>query len=306
MNEDGLPIEDDLDAEEESPYRRRSKAVSVRRGRWGSVRRALRWGGLLLFVLIPAGYAGYRLALYGLTSERFMLFSPDDVIVRGNGYVSRGEVLNVLGITRGGQVQARFNMFRFPLEEKRRLVESIPWVRTASLARGFPHRLVVEIVERTPVAFVNVDGSVKLVDDEGVILEKPNEGEFAFPVLTGLEAAAGPEERHARLALYQQFGRELEEAAPNSGWVISEVDLGDADNLKAILVRRRESILVHFGHGDFRARFANFLALLPEVRRAHARIDSIDLRYRNQVVVNPGKETSRDAAQAGSGRRAQP
>jgi cell division septal protein FtsQ len=306
MREEDLPIEDDLDAEEESPYRRRSKAVAVRRGRWGGVRRALRWGGLLLFVLIPAGYAGYRLVLYGVTSARFTLFSPDDVIVRGNRYVSRGEVLNVLGISRSGQVIARYNMFRFPLEEKRRLVESIPWVRTASLARGFPRRLVVELVERTPVAFVNVDGNVKLVDDAGVILEKPSEGEFAFPILTGLEAVAEPEERHARLALYQQFARELAEMTPASGWVISEVNVGDADNLKAILVRRRESILVHFGHGDFRERFANFLALLPEVRRAHARIDSIDLRYRNQVVVNPGKETSRDTAQTGGGRGAHP
>jgi cell division protein FtsQ len=301
MHDDEPEIQDDLDGEEESPYRRRAKAVSVRKGRWGGARRLLRWGGLALLVLIPAGYGAYRLAHYALTSDRFTLSSPDDVIVRGNHFVSRGEVLNVLGITRGGQVHARFNTFRMPLDEKRRQVESIPWVKTAALARGFPHQLVIEIVERTPIAFVNVEGSVKLMDEDGVILERPEQGEFNFPVLTGLDRGGGLEERRARLAVYAQFARELGEAAPASGWVVSEVDLGDPDNLKAILVRRRESILVHFGHGDFRERFENFLSLLPEVRKAHARIDSMDLRYRNQVVVNPQDSSPRDAARAGGG-----
>lgn len=301
MHDDEPEIQDNLDSEEESPYRRRARAVSVRKGRWAGARRLFRWSGLVVLVLIPAGYAAYRLAHYALTSDRFTLSSPEDVIVRGNHFVSRGEVLNVLGLSRGGQVHARFNTFRFPLEEKRRQVESIPWVKTASVARGFPHQLVVEIVERTPIAYVNVEGRVKLVDEDGVILERPEQGEFNFPVLTGLERAAGLEERRARLALYARFARELSDAAPASGWVVSEVDLSDPDNLKAVLVRRRESILVHFGHGDFRERFGNFLTLLPEVRKAHARIDSMDLRYRNQVVVNPQETTSREAASAGGG-----
>jgi cell division septal protein FtsQ len=49
---------------------------------------------------------------------------------------------------------------------------------------------------------------------------------------------------------------------------------------------------VHFGHGDLEQRFQNFLTLLPEVRKAQGKIDSIDLRYRNQIIVNP--ETSQE------------
>jgi cell division protein FtsQ len=146
------------------------------------------------------------------------------------------------------------------------------------------------------VAFVNMGGRVKLVDGDGVLLEKPEKAGFNFPVLAGLDEAAGLSERRARLAIYQDFTRDLGEEAPRSGWLISEVDLADPDDLKAVLVQGNETLLVHFGHGDFAERFQNFLTLLPQVRKANARIDSIDLRYRNQIVVNPQGRARQEAA----------
>jgi hypothetical protein len=125
------------------------------------------------------------------------------------------------------------------------------------------------------------------VDAEGVLLEKPEKGVFDFPVLSGLEAEGGGAERRSRLALYEQFTRELAEEVPRSGWLVSEVDVTDADDLKALLIQGQETLLVHFGHNDFLPRFRNFLTLWPEVRKAHAKVDSVDLRYQNQIVVDP-------------------
>lgn len=283
-----IPLPDEADAEEESPYRRRQKAVEVRRKRFpGRARRLLRWTLFGVFVLLPGGYVGYQATNFALISPRFRLSSAEDIVVKGNVFVSREEILNALGIALAGTPGAGVNIFRLSLEDKKKQVESIPWVWSATLTRAYPHRLAVRVVERAPVAFVNIGGRVKLVDEEGVLLEKPEKADFDFPVLAGLDAAGGVAERQSRLALYQEFARQLAGEAPSSGWLISEVDVTDPDDLKALLVQGNETILVHFGHRDFLERFRNFLTFLPEVRKTNTKIDSVDLRYRNQVVVNP-------------------
>jgi cell division septal protein FtsQ len=100
------------------------------------------------------------------------------------------------------------------------------------------------------------------------------------------------------VALYEEFWRAVSDEAAASGWLVSEVDLADFDDLKAILVQGRDTLQVHFGRENFRERFRNFLTLLPEVQKANTKIGSIDLRYRNQIVVNPQTPESPDAGAA--------
>jgi cell division protein FtsQ len=284
---DELSTEGELDAEEESAFRRRQKIVPVRRRRFRRLRWILRWTLVGVLVLMPLGYGAYCLTRFALTSPRFVLTSAEDVVVTGNRYVSREEVLNALGFPARGKLASGVNIFRLSLEAKKRQLESIPWVQSATVSRAYPHRLAIGLVERTPVAFVNVEGRLKLVDSGGVLLDKPAQAAFDFPVLTGLDTPGGINERQARLALYQEFTRAVSSEAAAAGWLLSEVDLTDLDDLKAVLVQGRESLQVHFGSEKFGERFHNLLTLLPQLLSANTKIDSIDLRYRNQVVVNP-------------------
>jgi len=277
-----------LDGEEGFPYLRRQRAVTVRR--------RLRWGRLwVLFfatVAAPLGIAGYFLTTLFLSSPRFELRSADDIQVVSNQFVSRKEVANALGLPLHGGKGPGLKFLRVSLEAERKRVEAIAWVQSAVLTRVFPNRLVVHVVERTPVAFANVGGHVDLVDNEGVLLDKPESAFFDFPVLTGLDPNAGSEECRTRLALYQDFMRQVGDEISHSGWIVSEADLSDGDDLKALLVQGRETVQVHFGHENFLQHFHTFLALLPELHKSNAPIDSVDLRYRNQVVVNPQERSS--------------
>lgn len=110
---------------------------------------------------------------------------------------------------------------------------------------------------------------------------------FDFPVISGLETVASVDERRARLALFQEFMQQLGTEVPRAGWMISEVDLTDSEDLKALLIRGQQTVQVHFGRKDFLRRFRNFQALLPELQKSDSKLDTVDLRYRNQVVVNP-------------------
>jgi cell division protein FtsQ len=290
-------LPDKLDVEETSPYPRRPRAVSARRSRF-SKGKILKWSVFGLVVLTPLAYVSFRLGRFARNSPRFAITSRNDVTVEGNHFATTVEIMNALGLPSvpshpGG------NAFLLPLDEMRTRVEAIPWVKSATLTRAFPHRLVVHVVERQPVAFVNVDGGVKLVDADGVILEKPDRANFAFPMIEGLDAASDADDRRARIAMYQTFMQQLSLEKASSGWIVSEVDLSDADDLKAVLIQGDESILVHFGHQDFAERFHDFQSLVPDMRKSNPHIGSVDLRYRNQVVVSsqagPGAGATRSS-----------
>jgi len=282
-------------AEAEPVYRRRAKAVAVSRRHASAFRRLLTWIAKVLLLLLPLAAVLALLGWYVVNSSRFDLAGADAVVVTGNHFVSQAEIAAAAG------AGAEPNLFRLSLEDVRRQVEAISWVRSASLRRVFPNRLQVEVVERKPIAFVNLGGGMKLVDADGVTLEKPAEASFDFPVLTGIDRSMSLADRRARLALFQQFAQELKLRVSGAGWVVSEADLSDLADLKALLVQGRQTILVHFGDRDFGQRFDTFLALLPQVQRASPSVDSVDLRYRGQVVVIP-KEPVNTKAELKMGR----
>ncbi|MGA8182744.1 MAG: FtsQ-type POTRA domain-containing protein [Terriglobia bacterium] len=289
MHKDRVPGEMDSS---ETPYMRRSRAVAVRQSRIPQgIRRFVWWAGLVIFVLVPLGAGGYLLGAYLLHSPRFQVTSPADVTLVGNHYVSRDEVLAALGIQPGGSGKGS-NIFSSSLDQREKQVEAIPWVRSATVVRSYPHGLVVYVTERVPVAFVDVGSRVKMVDRRGVLLDSPEKGHFDFPIVKGLDFQGNPADRAVRLDLYQEFMQETSQKMMNSGWVVSEVDLSDESNLKALLVQGGQTLLVYFGNAGFLARFENLMTVLPQLRKTNARIDSVDLRFRNQVVVNPAGQDS--------------
>ena len=283
-----------LEGEEESPYLRRQKAVSVRRRGLTWTRQ---WAIFIVTIVAPLGIGSYFLTSFALTSPRFELRSSEDIQLTPNHFVTREDVATALGLP------LRSNGFglgilRLSLEDVRKKVEEIPWVESATLTRVLPNHLVIRVVERKPVAYSNIGGHVTLVDSEGILLDKPESAYFDFPVITGLNPKAGPEECKTRIALYLDFMRELSAEIVHSGWEISEADVSDGDDLKALLVQGRETLQVHFGHENFLSHFHTFLALLPELRKSSTPLDSVDLRYRNQVVVNPQTRTPGSSASA--------
>lgn len=284
-----VPLPDEWIAEEPSPYRRRQQAVGVRRGRGGKARlvRVALWGILLPLVILGAAY---EISLHAMSSSRFLFHSNQDLILTGNHYVSREDVLYAL---RGGRLQTgpSFNLFRLRLNAARDHLEAIPWVESATVSRVFPNRLLVNLVERTPLAFVDVGGHLELVDKEGVFLQAPVKASFDFPVLYGLDSTSSPAQRKTRLDSYLRFLHEAQNEVARSGWMISEVNLSDPSDLKLLMVQGRETVLAHFGENDFLERFKTFAKVAPKVLANNPRIDSMDMRYNGEVVVDPFKTT---------------
>lgn len=284
-------------AEEEPRYLRRQKPVEIRRrkfGRrsWQLYRRAL-VGGL---IVLAGGWLLYHTAHFFLYSPRVVLANLEQIELTGNHYVSRAAVLEKFAAERGHSV------LRVPLARRRRALEEIPWVEQASVERVLPNRIRVELVERTPVAFLRLGSELALVDAYGVILERPLAGDFRFPVVTGIAETMSREQREQRMKLYVQFLKEIELIRPGAAEHVSEADLSDGKDLRAVLAGIPEMgaagasdqgpVLVHFGDGDFVNKFRLFVEDIGQWRASAGRVESVDLRFAGQVVVNPEAKTT--------------
>lgn len=276
-------------AEEEPRYLRRQKPVEIRRRKFGKKA----WKGYLHFSLMIVGAAVGVGALYAagdflFTSPAMALANPSQVEIRGTHYATRASVLDIFSPDRGRSV------LRIPLSERRTQIEALPWVQSAVVRRALPNRVQVQIVERTPVAFLREGTELMLVDAQGVILDRPAEGNFHFPVVTGMNSAMPLDARAHRMQMMTDFMKQIREVRADAGDSVSEIDLSDATDLQATLAgldagstQIPGAVLVHFGNADFHDKFQVLLNNIVQWQAAAGRIASVDLRFEREVVVNP-------------------
>jgi cell division protein FtsQ len=287
---DYLPA--DALAEDEPKYLRRQKPVEIRKRKfsrkaWPLYRRIL-VGGL---IAICTGLAVYEAVNYLLYSPGVQLRSAEQIEIRGSRFVSPEAVAEKFAGDMGRSV------VRVPLTERRESIETLPWVLEAHVQRMMPNRIRVEITERTPVAFLRTGGDLSLVDAQGVILDRPVDGDFKFPVVGGITEATPRDTRGIHMNLYVRFMKEIEQISPGADDHVSEADISDASDLRVTVTgigtaaSKGSPILVHFGDSDFGNRYHLLAENIDQWRAGAGTVDSVDLRFARQVVVNPESNT---------------
>jgi cell division protein FtsQ len=217
--------------------------------------------------------------------------SANQIEVRGNRFVPPDAITEKFSADLGRSV------VRVPLTERREAIESLAWVEEAHVQRVMPNRIRVEITERTPVAFLRTGSDLSLVDAQGVILDRPVEGEFKFPVVSGIGEVTPRATREQHMNLYVQFMKEIERAQPGAADHVSEADISEISDLRATLTGmgtasgNASPILVHFGDSDFGNRYHLLAENIDQWRASAGSVDSVDLRFARQVVVNPESKT---------------
>jgi cell division protein FtsQ len=218
-----------------------------------------------------------------LHDERFLIPSASSIETIGNVHVSRAELVSLFG------EDIERNIFRVPLEERRAELEELPWVEHATVMRLLPNHLRVSVVERTPVAFVRQGNHIGLVDANGVLLEMPAAAQssehYSFPVLTGLATKDPMSLRSARMKLYTRFTADLDGGGEKISEKLSEVDLSDPEDVRAVIPDKTGEVTVHFGEDNFLDRYKKFEEHLPVWRQQYPHLASVDMRYERQVVL---------------------
>ncbi|WP_263410104.1 cell division protein FtsQ/DivIB [Terriglobus tenax] len=276
-------------AEDEAEFFRSSQRVRVRKGllpqtRWGRIAAA---SGLVLGLAGLTG--GFLLARnYLMKDERFRIASSASIEIAGNTHVTRPQMLSIFG------EDVERNIFHVPLADRRQELESLPWVEHATVMRLLPNKLRVAVVERTPVAYLRQNDGIRLVDADGVILDLPADAagdpRYSFPVVTGIAANDPAGTRAARMKLYQRFIAEIDGGGTKISDQLSEVDVHNPEDVKALIPDHSTEVLVHFGDDKFLDRYQKFQQHLPEWKQQYPKLASADMRYETQVVLEMAKD----------------
>ncbi|MGA3087476.1 MAG: FtsQ-type POTRA domain-containing protein [Terriglobales bacterium] len=274
----------DLEAEQESPFLRGQKRVPARRGSLPKkTAHRLLWICALLIALLMVGSAGWGLYRYGEHSWRFRIDSSDQIEVTGADHVAHSQIMEVMG----GDIGR--NIFFVPLAQRKQQLEQIPWVESASVMRFAPNRLRLEIRERTPVAFARVGSHISLIDAGGTLMElAPGlKRKYSFAVVLGINSGEPLAARAARMKNYNQLVQELDSGGAHYSQELGEVDLSDPEDVKILVADSNGGVLVHLGSGNYLSRYRAYVARVQQFRQQFDKIESVDLRYDGQIIVNP-------------------
>jgi cell division protein FtsQ len=177
------------------------------------------------------------------------------------------------------------NLFAVDVAATEARVAELPGVRRAHVVRHLPGRVTVLLEERAPYALVNA-GGLHWVDAEGyLVTADARPGVTGLPILTGVAApapgAGAPSEAlRAGLTLLHVLQRTSGRLAAR----VSEVDLSRPQSPVFYLV---DGIEVRLGSDAWSDRLARLDGVLGDLDARGERVASIDLRFRDQVVLTP-------------------
>ncbi len=206
----------------------------------------------------------------------------DTVAVRGNRYLSSGEVAALLGPLQG------VNILMADLEVHRERLLTSGWVKAATLRRLLPSTVEVTVEEREPVGLARVAANLYLIDDTGTVIDEygPALTGFGLPIIDGLalRRAQGREIDGERARLVARLTAALA-VRPDLSDRVSQVDVADAHD--AVVLLNDDPTLLHLGSEHFVERLDAYLELAPILHEQVPELDYADLRFERRVYVGP-------------------
>ncbi len=167
--------------------------------------------------------------------------------------------------------ELRGNFFTMDLDQMRKALEKLPWVRKASLRRSFPWQLEVELEEHVALAHWNDD---RLVNSFGEV--------FAATTDQALPSFFGPaDDASAEVKLrFDGFGRMLQAI----GQQIDKISLSPR---RAWQLHLKSGMVLKLGREQTEQRLGRFIAVYPySLASLRQPANYVDLRYRNGFAVN--------------------
>lgn len=257
------------DLAERAPFIARQRVGSRRA--WRVARRASRvaWWLALGAVLVLSPLASLH---WFLTAPRFAVAQVE---VRGLQRLSEAEVRAAAGIEAGQ------NLFGLEAEAVALRLRRLPQVKRVDVIRSLPNRVTLLVEERRPFALAVRAGELLWLDEQGTVLGPEVRAVIPeLPVITGLGRGNPDDDARAAVALLRTMLR----AASSLAGRLSEIDAGRGDGPVLYTV---DGIEVRLGVEGWEDRLGRLEGVLAQLQAEGEAVESIDLRFRDQVVLKP-------------------
>jgi hypothetical protein len=270
-------------------HTRRKRAINVGKF-FVSARAFVRPAAMLLAIVLAI--LGYN----ALASSR--LFELNRITISDAGPALRADVEQMVRRAVG-----QSKLLDVDLATVKQKVESIPMVRSASVARVLPDGIFVRVAERKPAVLVRRESEALVwLDEEAVEIgelsaraaesrsadsksaeSKTSEAQEIPPIAKGFaegnRSQSAMAEDRERIALYKQIERELSDGANPIWSLIDQIDLSFTKDVNVRLAH--PPVMIHVGSTDFRKRIERAIQILQAIRQGDSELPS---RFRVQDI----------------------
>lgn len=231
------------------------------------------WFGVLLFVICVVSCAG---AFYG--AKKLVVVS--EIVFSGNQHMKAGELQGLMRLRKGDELFAVSGA-----EIRARLLKS-PWVKDAVVRKEPVGRVLVHVFEAVPLAVLEMQGRSVLVDREGVLLEDLR---AASPVVLPVLRIDPVQARDAYLEAlaFVEVVRSKRVMSSTGNFVLTGARPEE-------LTLHLEQTTVKIGSGEFERKLADLQFVKEEIAKRNIRVEYIDLRFANRIVVKPIQHEAAD------------
>lgn len=250
----------------------RKEPVDLRKYLLPILRYSSRIGFLLFAVLLLA--AGFK------ALSRSTPFPVKKIEVRGVQRLTHEEIVGLTGVSAGQ------NLLGLRLKAIGEQVARNPWVASVRVQRFFPGTLSVSLVERKPVAVVNL-GFLYYLDTNGEPFKPLNFGDrLDLPVITGFSEEGLAAEPVVTRGALKEVCELLEALRSHGSFILADVSEIHYDRAQGFtLFTISGAIPVKLGSGDFAEKLTRFGQIYQVLMSQRSGLHYIDLDYSDRIVV---------------------
>ncbi len=241
----------------------------------------IRWKPLGIGLAAAAVLAGITVATWWAAPRAWgaihdhPYFAVTQITIHGNSRTSRTQLLRWAGLHSG------MSIWDASPDGVRAQLLQHPDLADAAVRRDFPHRLVISVHERSPVAIAVLD-DLYYVGRGGHLMDRLRDADSRdLPLITGLTPAdmgnQGPLLLRRATRLIRLCLRE------GCGDSISEIHLDAEHGVTLIPLHRPLAIIL--GWGGWRTKLAHTTRVLAAWEGQETRIAQIDASFAHQVIV---------------------
>ena len=173
--------------------------------------------------------------------------------------------------------------------EMAQMIEENPFIKAARISRNFPNRMTINIIEREPLAMLNMEYAL-MIDNEAVVLPNHPYAESALiPILSGFNNAKdlypeGEQTYSVKVKEAIKILNQLSNHYPKLYNEVSELTLNKDDEYVIILADRPTKIIL--GKSDIIPKL-NILESFDKAlgERQLTDYQLLDMRYKKQLIA---------------------
>ncbi len=243
-----------------------------------------------VLLLTGIAFSAYKASAWGDEAGRFPLSLLE---ISGNAVLTEAEVVELAGIEPG------MDLLSIDLGRVEATIISSPRVERAYVTRRLPDHVLIRLDEKLPAAIVAAgsSGFVEIAGDGSVLPGAERTPFVDIPLISGLSEppSAGEVFDSENLRTALNLLKTARELSPSFWTEISEVHIAPGSGL--VIYTVADGAEIRFGSGAYdRMKLSQLWAVLSDLRARGVTAETIDMRFRSQVVVRTAEGGPRGRA----------